>query len=95
MRGRFWRNLAEVVANLPLVLSDSYSAKDVSLNRVLIVVMAVLAVALVELLAARPQVAVVLLPVLQSLMGLIGAQLGVNLVKRGIKAFGGRGGNEE
>lgn len=84
---KFFANLKEIAENLPMVLSDTYSAKDVSANRIAFFALLISVLGLVEAMKATPSLAGPLLPVLQSLLATLGIQQGVNMIKRTIDAW--------
>lgn len=88
----FLRNLKRIIANLPLTLSDSYDPKDVSLNRIitLIVVIFVFGSPYV-ILRFYPEMLEPFLPYWQGATTYLAAQTAGNLIKK--KYMSGGNGN--
>lgn len=85
---KFWENLKEVIGNLPLVLSDTYDPRDISLNRISSAVLLVNAVGLAWYTATHLEYFQQLISVLDRVIAALGVQLGlVNMVKRGIDTY--------
>ena len=91
----FCRNLRQVLSNLPLVLSESYDPKDVSLNRVIIALLAVTVLIIVYRMLYDPTAAINLTNMLDKVLTALGLQLGSNTIKRGFDTWKQiKGGNE-
>ncbi|MDF2499401.1 MAG: hypothetical protein K0Q77_115 [Anaerosporomusa subterranea] len=94
----FWQNVRQVVSNLPLVLCESDDAKDVSLNRVIIAMLAVTVLVIVYRMLLYPDTAVNLTSMLDKVLTALGLQLGSNTIKRGLDTWrqieGGKGNAE-
>ncbi|TCL39941.1 hypothetical protein EV210_101139 [Anaerospora hongkongensis] len=83
----FWQNVRQVVSNLPLVLCESYDAKDVSLNRVIIAMLAVTVLVIVYRMLLYPDTAINLTDMLDKVLTALGLQLASNTVKRGLDTW--------
>ena len=91
----FWQNVRQVVSNLPLVLSESYDPKDVSLNRVIIALLAITVLVIVYRMLLYPDTAVNLTSMLDKVLTALGLQLGSNTIKRGLETWRQiKGGND-
>jgi hypothetical protein len=91
----FWQNLRQVLSNLPLVLSESYDPKDISLNRVIIAMLAVTVLVIVYRMLLYPDTAVNLTDMLDKVLTALGLQLGSNTIKRGLDTWRQiKGGND-
>nr|WP_092074929.1 hypothetical protein [Dendrosporobacter quercicolus]NSL49554.1 hypothetical protein [Dendrosporobacter quercicolus DSM 1736]SDN22523.1 hypothetical protein SAMN04488502_1159 [Dendrosporobacter quercicolus] len=91
----FWRNIRQVFSNLPLVLSESYDPKDISLNRVIIAMLAITVIVIVYRMLLYPETAVNLTAMLDKVLTALGLQLGSNTIKRGLDTWRQvKGGNE-
>ncbi len=92
----FWQNLRQVLSNLPLVLSESYDPKDVSLNRVIIALLAGTVLIIVYRMLYDPLAAVNLTTMLDKVLTALGLQLGSNTIKRGLDTWKNiKGGDKE
>lgn len=83
----FWHNLRQVINNLPLVLSETYEAKDISLNRVIIALLAITVMVIVYRMLLYPDTAVNLTSMLDKVLTALGLQLGSNTIKRGLDTW--------
>lgn len=83
----FWQNLRQVLSNLPLVLSESYDPKDISLNRVIIALLAVTVLIIVYRMLYDPETAVNLTNMLDKVLTALGLQLGSNTIKKGFDTW--------
>jgi hypothetical protein len=83
----FWQNLRQVLSNLPLVLSESYDPKDVSLNRVIIALLAGTVLIIVYRMLYDPVTAANLTNMLDKVLTALGLQLGSNTIKRGFDTW--------
>lgn len=91
----FWQNIRQVLSNLPLVLSESYDPKDISLNRVIIAMLAVTVLVIVYRMLLYPDTATNLTDMLDKVLTALGLQLGSNTIKRGLDTWRQvKGGNE-
>lgn len=85
---KFWANFKAVISNLPLVLSDSYNPRDISLNRVSTAILIINATMLIWYTATHLEDFDKLISVLDRVLAALGVQLGlVNMVKRGIDTY--------
>ena len=85
---KFIHNVLGILSNTPLILSDTYDPKDISLNRVLTMVMAVNLIALSWYIAINPKEVSSLSTLWTGLLGYLGVQTGiVNVAKKGIDAY--------
>lgn len=83
----FWQNLRQVFSNLPLVLSESYDPKDISLNRVIIALLAGTVLVIVYRMLYDPGTAASLTNMLDKVLTALGLQLGSNTIKRGFDTW--------
>lgn len=83
----FWKNLRQVISNLPLVLSESYDPRDVSLNRVIIAVLAATVLIIVYRILLYPDTAANLTEMLNKVLTALGLQLGSNTLKKGFDTW--------
>ncbi len=83
----FWHNLRQVINNLPLVLSETNEAKDISLNRVIIAMLAITVLVIVYRMLLYPDTAVNLTSMLDKVLTALGLQLGSNTIKRGLDTW--------
>jgi hypothetical protein len=91
----FWQNLRQVFSNLPLVLSDSYDPKDVSLNRLASFLLIIAAIIIQIVIIKEPTFAEKLQPVLNSDLTALGGLLLNITARRGINAYTQiKGGNQ-
>jgi hypothetical protein len=91
----FWQNLRQVLSNLPLILSESYDPRDISLNRVIIAMLAVTVLVIVYRMLLYPDAAVNLTDMLDKVLTALGLQLGSNTIKRGLDTWRQiKGGND-
>lgn len=91
----FWHNLRQVFSNLPLVLSESYDPQDISLNRVIIALLAITVLVIVYRMLLYPDTAVNLTSMLDKVLTALGLQLGSNTIKRGLETWRQiKGGND-
>lgn len=91
----FWQNFRQVVNNLPLVLSETDDPKDISLNRVIIAVLAITVIVVVYRMLLYPDTATNLTAMLDKVLTALGLQLGSNTIKRGLDTWRQiKGGND-
>lgn len=83
----FWQNFRQVISNLPLTLSESYDPKDISLNRVIIALLAMTVIVIVYRMLLYPDTAVNLTSMLDKVLTALGLQLGSNTIKRGLDTW--------
>jgi hypothetical protein len=83
----FWQNVRQVLSNLPLILSESYDPKDISLNRVIIAMLAGTVLVIVYRMLLYPDTAVNLTDMLDKVLTALGLQLGSNTIKRGLDTW--------
>jgi hypothetical protein len=91
----FWQNLRQVISNLPLTLSESYDPQDISLNRVIIALLAITVLVIVYRMLYDPGTAESLTGMLDKVLTALGLQLGSNTIKRGLETWRQiKGGND-
>lgn len=83
----FWQNVRQVISNLPLILSETYDARDISLNRVIIAMLAITVIVIVYRILLYPENAVNLTGVLDKVLTALGLQLTSNTVKKGLDTW--------
>ena len=83
----FWNNLRQVISNLPLTLSESYDPRDISLNRVIIALLAITVLVIVYRMLYDPATADKLTAMLDKVLTALGLQLGSNTIKRGLETW--------
>lgn len=83
----FWQNFRQVINNLPLILSDTYEAKDISLNRVIIALLAITVMVIVYRMLLYPDTAASLTAMLDKVLTALGLQLTSNTLKRGLDTW--------
>jgi len=86
---KFWLHLKGILSNLPLILSDQYTYKDVSLTRVLVLTFAIVDIKLIDIVVKNISMAPALTPIITAVTTLIGAQLGYNMLKKVTENFQG------
>jgi hypothetical protein len=83
----FWQNVKQILNNLPLTLSESYDPKDISLNRVIIAMLAITVLVIVCRILYDPGTADKLVGALDKVLIALGLQLGSNTLKRGFDTW--------
>jgi hypothetical protein len=88
----FFKNLKDIINNTPLVLSDSYDAKDISINRVITMLFVINIIIMMWYLLMNPELWVKLKDMIADLLTKIFALLGiqvsvVNIGKRAIDKY--------
>jgi hypothetical protein len=83
----FFKNMMQVLNNLPLVLSESYDPRDISLNRVIIALLALTVLIIVYRMLLYPETAMNLTSMLDKVLTALGLQLGSNTIKRGLETW--------
>lgn len=83
----FWHNFRQVIDNLPLVLSETYEPKDISLNRVIIALLAITVMVIVYRMLLYPDTATNLTAMLDKVLTALGLQLTSNTIKRGLDTW--------
>ena len=84
---KFKENLLAIIANIPLILSDSTDPKEVSLNRIMILTEFILVILctppiLVYFLFKCPEIAEKCIMIFQSMLVAFGVHLGINSFKK-------------
>lgn len=79
----FKENLKQILKNLPLILSDSGNAEDVSLNRIIILISFLLTIVCTAMVFLFfPQLIQPLLPYFQAWLTWLGALISGNICKK-------------
>lgn len=91
MRALF-ENLRTVIIHLPLVLSDTYAGRDVSLNRLAALALIICAISIVIATLKKPELGPALTPALEAILTALVAIIGGNVIKHGIRAWKDKGG---
>ena len=84
----FWKNIKDLLANSPLILSDTYDPQDISMNRVITLLLVINVILLAWYMVAHLETVDKIVVIWDKLLTLLGVQAGgVNMVKRGIDCY--------
>lgn len=84
---RLIKNIIGIIDSLPLILSDSYDTRDVSIVRVSYFILLILFIWLTVKIGHSPELSGLLAPIWQGLATLLGTSLAMHVSKKAIYAY--------